>query len=135
SVAEILSGLVETEQAQVLMAYLEGVSNGRQLLDVARRAHELDKPLLTVKVGRSAAGTRAAQSHTASLAGEDAVFDGAMRQHGMPRLDGLEPLLDAAQLFTTGRRTSGRRLTTLSLSGGAGVLMADMASGSGIEVR
>ncbi|MHA6800209.1 acetate--CoA ligase family protein [Bounagaea algeriensis] len=134
SVAEILGGLVESEQAQVLLAYLEGVSHGRELLDVARRAHESNKPLLTVKVGRSAAGARAAQSHTASLAGEDAVFDGAMRQAGVIRLDGTESLLDAAQLFATGRRARGRRLTTLSLSGGAGVLMADMANGHGVEV-
>lgn len=134
SVAEILGGLVETDRTQVLLAYLEGVSRGRDLLAVARRADELDKPVVVVKVGRSAAGARAAQSHTASLAGEDAVFDGATRQVGMVRVDGPEAMLDAAQLFATGRRTRGRRLTTLSLSGGAGVLMADAASTHGIEV-
>lgn len=134
AVADLLAGLVETEQAQVLLAYLEGVSNGRRLLEVACRAHELDKPLVTVKVGRTAAGARAAKSHTASLAGQDAVFDGAMRQAGAIRVDGTDALLDAAAVFATGRRAGGRRLTTLSLSGGAGVLMADAAGGHGIEV-
>ncbi|WP_433868735.1 acetate--CoA ligase family protein [Saccharopolyspora sp. CA-218241] len=135
SVAEILGGLVETEDVSVLMAYLEGVSGGDRLVEVARRAHELDKPILAVKVGRSEAGARAAASHTASLAGADAVFDGVAAQHGIIRLDGLEPLLDAAQLFAGGRRTRGRRITTLSLSGGAGVLMADVAAEHGLRVE
>lgn len=135
SVAEVLGGLVETDGVEVLMAYLEGVHRGRELLEVARRAHELDKPILVVKVGRSEAGARAAQSHTASLAGEDAVFDGAARQHGIVRLDGQDQLLDTAQVFATGRRARGRRLSTLSLSGGAGVLMADVASEHGLQVQ
>ncbi|KAA5827080.1 acetate--CoA ligase family protein [Saccharopolyspora hirsuta] len=135
SVAEVLGGLVETDGVDVLMAYLEGVHRGRELLAVARRADELDKPILLVKVGSSEAGARAAQSHTASLAGEDAVFDGAARQHGIVRLAGQEQLLDTAQVFANGRRARGRRLSTLSLSGGAGVLMADVASDNGLLVQ
>ncbi|MDA3624164.1 acetate--CoA ligase family protein [Saccharopolyspora sp. WRP15-2] len=122
SVAEVLGGLLETDGVEVLMAYLEGVHQGHELMSVARRAHELDKPILVVKVGSSEAGARAAQSHTASLAGEDAVFDGAARQHGIVRLAGQEELLDTAQVFANGRRTRGRRLSTLSLTGGAEVI-------------
>ncbi|MER5179089.1 acetate--CoA ligase family protein [Streptomyces sp. NPDC002896] len=135
SVAELLDGLVRTDQTQVVLAYLEGVTGGRRLLEAARQAHERDKPIIAVKVGRSAAGARAAQSHTASLAGEDAVFDGAVRQYGILRVDGPESMLDAAQVFATGRRVRGRRLTSLSVSGGAGALMADGAAAHGIEVR
>ncbi|MGI5471923.1 acetate--CoA ligase family protein [Streptomyces sp. CA-132043] len=134
SVAELLDVLAGTDEARVLLAYLEGVSDGPRLLRAARRAHAAGKPLVAVKVGRSAAGARAAHSHTASLAGEDRVFDGAARQYGIVRVAGMEPLLDAAQVFAAGRRTKGRRLTTLSLSGGAGVLMADEAGTHGIEV-
>ncbi|MFI8993250.1 acetate--CoA ligase family protein [Streptomyces sp. NPDC053542] len=135
SVAELLDGLVRTDQTQVVLAYLEGVTGGRRLLEAAREAHERDKPIIAVKVGRSAAGARAAQSHTASLAGEDAVFDGAARQYGILRVDGPEEMLDAAQIFATGRRARGRRLTSLSVSGGAGALMADAAAQYGLEVR
>ncbi|MEB3370408.1 acetate--CoA ligase family protein [Saccharopolyspora mangrovi] len=134
SVGELLGGLVELDEVRVLMAYLEGVHDGRELLAVARRAHELDKPVLVVKVGRSEAGARAAASHTASLAGEDAVFDGVVRQFGVVRVDGMEQLLDVGMIFADGRRTRGRRLTTLSLSGGAGVLMADAAAHHGLDV-
>jgi acyl-CoA synthetase (NDP forming) len=135
SVAELLDALVRTDQTSVVLAYLEGVSNGPRFLEAARRAHQMDKPIIAVKVGRSSAGASAAASHTASLAGEDAVFDGAARQHGILRVDGPEPMLDAAQIFSTGRRVRGRRLTTLSVSGGAGALMADAAAAHGLEVR
>jgi acyl-CoA synthetase (NDP forming) len=134
SVAELAAGLVETEPVRVLLAYLEGVSHGRQLLAAAARAHELDKPIITVKVGRSAAGAAAAASHTASLAGQDAAFDGVARQYGIVRVSGTESMLDAAQVFATGRRAAGRRLTSLSVSGGAGALMADAAATRGVEV-
>ncbi|MFJ9086808.1 acetate--CoA ligase family protein [Streptomyces sp. NPDC102384] len=135
SVAELVDGLVRSDDTEVILAYLEGVTGGRRLLDAAREAHERDKPIIAVKVGRSEAGARAAQSHTASLAGEDAVFDGAIRQYGILRVDGPESMLEAAQIFSTGRRAAGRRLTSLSVSGGAGALMADAAAGHGIEVR
>lgn len=131
---ELLGELVESDEVEVLLAYLEGVEDGHGLLEVARRANWLDKPIVVTKVGSSDAGARAARSHTGSLAGEDAVFDGAAKQHGMIRVDGMEPLLDAAQLLATGRRAQGRRLTTLSVSGGAGVLMADAAERHDIEM-
>ncbi|MCL2583231.1 MAG: acetate--CoA ligase family protein [Streptosporangiales bacterium] len=134
SAAEMLQALAEDPGVGVLLAYVEGVSDGRRLLETARRARELDKPLILVKAGRSAAGARAAASHTAALATDDAVFDGVARQHGIIRVDGAEAMLDAAQMFATGRRARGRRLTTLSVSGGAGALMADAASASGLEV-
>jgi len=134
SAAELLGALVDSEHTRVLLAYLEGVNHGRWLLDAARRADELDKPIIVVKVGRSAAGAEAARSHTASLAGGDAVFDGVARQHGIVRVDGVEAMLDAAELFATGRRVTGRRLTALSVSGGAGALLADAADAHGLEL-
>jgi acyl-CoA synthetase (NDP forming) len=135
SAAELLDFLVTDGDCTVVLAYLEGVTSGRRLLDAARRANDADVAVIAVKVGRSTAGISAVRSHTASLAGEDAVFDGAARQFGIVRVDGPEAMLDAAQVFATGRRPRGRRLTTLSHSGGAGALMADAAAASDIEVR
>jgi acyl-CoA synthetase (NDP forming) len=134
STTELIDKLLELDETRVVLAYLEGLSDGRRLLDAARHAHERGKPIIAVKVGRSAAGAVAAQSHTASLAGEDVVFDAAARQLGIVRVDGPEAMLDAAQIFAAGRRARGRRLTTLSVSGGAGALMADAAASSGIDV-
>lgn len=134
SVSEVMGMFLEAEETHVVLAYFEGVTDGTQLLDVARRAEELDKPIVACKVGRSEAGARAAASHTASLAGEDEVFDAVVRQHGIVRVDGTESMLDAAQVFATGRRATGRRLTVLTSSGGAGVLMSDAAEARGLQV-
>lgn len=135
SVAEVLGSLVDNNETKVLLAYMEGISDGRRLLEVARQADAADKPIIAVKVGRSEAGARAAQSHTASLAGEDAVFDGVAKQFGIIRVDGTEAMLDAAQIFSTSRRATGRKLTVLTGSGGAAVLMADAASTHGLKVE
>lgn len=134
SVSDLLGGLVRDESVQVLLTYLEGVTDGEALLEVAARAHRLDKPIIVVKSGRSAIGAEAARSHTASLAGDDAVFDSLTRARGVVRVNGQDQLLDTAQVFGPGRRARGRRLTVLSESGGAGVLMTDAAVDAGLHV-
>ena len=134
TVAEVLEGLVRDDDIHALLAYFEGVSAGRRLLQVAREAHRKDMPIVAVKSGRSEAGARAAASHTASLAGDDRVFDQLMREVGLVRVHSQEALLDAAQVFDAQRRPRGRRLTVLSMSGGGAVLAADTASDHGLEV-
>ncbi|WP_433634949.1 acetate--CoA ligase family protein [Nocardia sp. CA-120079] len=132
--AELLSALTAADDVSVLLCYLEGVRDGRRFIEMARQASELNKPVLAVKVGSSAAGARAVSSHTGSLAGEDAIFDTVARQFGVVRVPGVEAMLDAAQLFATGRRMSGPRLSILSVSGGAGVLTTDAAEAAGLIV-
>ena len=134
TVGEVLEGLVKDDTIHTLLAYFEGVSGGQRLLDVGREAHRRDKPIVTVKSGRSEAGARAAASHTASLTGDDRVFDQLMREVGVIRVRSQEELLDAAQVFDTQRRPRGRRLTVLSMSGGGAVMAADTASDHGLEV-
>src|SRR3546814_19438903 len=95
---------------------LEGGNSGPGLTAAAQAASRADKPLVIVKSGRSAAGATAARSHTASLAGEDAVFDGVAAQHGILRVEGVEPLLDAALPFSSGRPARGSRVPPLSVS-------------------
>jgi acyl-CoA synthetase (NDP forming) len=132
--AEVLTALSLDDDVSVLLTYLEGVSNGPSFVRMARQAAELGKPVVAVKVGRSAAGARAVSSHTGSLAGEDAVFDAVASQYGVLRVAGVEPMLDLAQLLATERRMRGPRLSVLSISGGAGVLTTDAAEASGLVV-
>lgn len=134
TVSEVLAGLVRDDAVHTLLAYFEGVSGGEHLLEVAREAHRRNKPIITVKSGRSEAGARAAASHTASLTGDDEVFDHLMREAGVVRVRSQEQLLDAAQVFDARRRPRGRRLTVLSMSGGGAVLAADTAADCGLEV-
>ncbi|MQA14561.1 MAG: hypothetical protein GEV09_10425 [Pseudonocardiaceae bacterium] len=134
SVADLLLALAESDDVDVLLAYFEGVSDGTALVAAAQRAAELGKPIVAVKTGRSAAGARAVCSHTASLAGQDAVFDAVARQLGIIRVPGMEPLIDAARLLASGTRATGRRLSILSVSGGAGALASDLAADAGLQV-
>jgi acetyltransferase len=131
---EVLEVIAEDARISVLCAYIEGLADGAGLLRVAHQAMVAAKPLVVTKVGRSAAGARAAVSHTGSLAGDDRVFDGALRQHGVIRARNEEHMLDLASAFTCCRVPSGRGVAMVTQSGGAGVLMADRAEELELEV-
>lgn len=134
TVAEVVRALLDDDGVRVVLAYLEQVAAPEALRDVARTAAQVDKPVVTVKVGRSAAGARAALAHTASVAGDDEAYDAIAGEHGLLRVHGMAELLDAARVFANGRRAAGRRAAVVTMSGGAGVLMADLLADQGIEV-
>ena len=98
------------------------------------RARANGKPVIAMKVGGSAVGAAAAASHTASLAGSDAIYDAAFRQLGVERATSPEDLIEIAYACTRGRLPRSRRLAVLTVSGGAGVLMADAAEREGVEL-
>ena len=131
---EALGGVVDDDAIAVLCAYVEGVRDGRELIALAARARSAGKPFVLTKVGRKAAGARAAASHTGSLAGEDRVFDAVLRQHGVIRARNEEHMLDVVSAFTCCAIPEGRGVGIITQSGGAGVLMADRAEELGLEV-
>ncbi|NIP76993.1 MAG: hypothetical protein GTN90_13865, partial [Xanthomonadales bacterium] len=100
-------------------------------LEVARANRT---PVVFMKVGRSEVGAQAASSHTASLAGEDAVYDAVLRQHGAWRVRSTEEMLDIAYACRPRIYPAGKRLGLVTISGGAGVLMADAAEDMGLDV-
>ena len=104
------------------------------MLALAEAALALGKPLVLTKVGRSAAGARAAASHTGSLAGADAVFDGITRQFGIVRARNEEHMLDLAEVMAACALPAGAGVGMITQSGGAGVLMADRAEELGLSV-
>nr|WP_272946774.1 acetate--CoA ligase family protein [Antricoccus suffuscus] len=134
STGEILTALAHSDDVQILLTYLEGVSNGSELISAFTTARELDKPIIAVKSGRSLVGARAAATHTASLSGSDQIFDGVVRELGVVRVNGVEEMLDAAKIFGTGARPAGRRVTSFSISGGCGVVMADAVAELGLTM-
>ncbi|MCP5368493.1 MAG: acetate--CoA ligase family protein [Hyphomicrobiales bacterium] len=126
--------VLEDPRIRVGAGYIEGLKDGAGLARLARRAMDLDKPLVVTKVGRTGAGARASASHTGSLAGEDAVFDGVVRQYAITRARNEAALLDLAELFATTAVPDGRGVGIITQSGGAGVLMADRAEELGLSV-
>jgi acetate---CoA ligase (ADP-forming) len=132
--ADFLSYLLTTPETKVIGGYLEGAKNGGKLRRAAQEALELAKPLLIMKVGRTGAGARAASSHTGSLAGDDLIYDAFFRQLGIIRIESLNDLTSFVIIHRSGRFPAGNNIGILSISGGAGVLMADKSESIGLNV-
>jgi acyl-CoA synthetase (NDP forming) len=104
------------------------------LLAIGRRALEPEKPVLMWKVGNSRAGSRAATSHTGRLSAGPELFRRAIAQGGFIEIGDTEDVVDLAQFLAYRKRAQGNRVAILTLSGGAGVLAADLCDANGLEV-
>lgn len=129
----VMADVLDDERIRIGAGYIEGLKDGAGLAALAQRAMAAGKPLVLTKVGRSAAGARAAASHTGSLAGEDRVFDGVVRQFGISRARNEEHMLDIVEVFACCGIAEGNGIGIITQSGGAGVLMADRAAELGLE--
>ncbi|WP_427184649.1 acetate--CoA ligase family protein [Bordetella bronchialis] len=134
-VADCIAWMARDPATHVIMAYLEGCRDGaklREALDLARAA---GKPVVAVKVGRTELGAMTAASHTAALAGDDAVFDALFRQHGAYRARTIEEFFDIAHCLAVAGLPPNTQVGLLTVSGGVGVMMADDAAEAGLDVR
>jgi acetate---CoA ligase (ADP-forming) len=131
---EVMREVLANDQIRVGAGYIEGLKDGPGLLELAAAALARGKPMIITKVGRTPAGARAVASHTGSLAGADAVFDGIVRQHGIVRARSDEQLLDFCEVFSKCALPAGPGLGIMTRSGGAGALMADRAEELGLTV-
>jgi len=130
---EILDYLVTDQQTQNILLYIEGIRNARSFMSSLRAAARI-KPVILVKVGRHAAGSKAAMSHTASLVGSDDAFDAAVRRAGVVRVQTITQLFSAAKALSCGFHPSGNRLAIVTNGGGPGVMAADHAIDLGLEM-
>jgi len=131
--ADFLEYFLEDPETNIVAAYLEGIQDGPRLAR-AIRALGARKPLVILKGGRTEAGSRAAHSHTASLAGSLQVFDGLCRQAGAVRVESMEELVDMAVAFRFVRKLAGPRVVVVGAGGGASVLAADDLDAAGLQV-
>ncbi len=132
--ADCLAFLAEDRATDVILLYLEGVRNGPAMLDALALARANRKPVIVVKLGRTEAGARAAQSHTSALAGTDRVFEAVFRQFGAYRANSIEEFYGIAAALAVGGLPKGNRVGLVTVSGGVGVLMADDAAARGLDV-
>jgi acetyltransferase len=130
---EILDYLVNDQQTQNILLYIEGIRNSRSFMSSLRAAARI-KPVILVKVGRHAAGSKAAMSHTASLVGSDDAFDAAIRRAGVVRVQSITQLFSAAKALSCGFHPSGNRLAIVTNGGGPGVMATDHAIDLGLEM-
>ena len=131
SANDLLAYWAEDPQTEVIMLYLESFDHpgdfARMAPEIARR-----KPIVALKSGRSAAGTRAASSHSASLASSDVAVDALFEQTGIIRAQSVEQLLDIARLLALQPLPCGRRVGAITNAGGPGILLADACEAHGL---
>ncbi|MFH1596994.1 MAG: acetate--CoA ligase family protein [Pseudomonadota bacterium] len=129
--AEVLSYFNQDPHTRVIALYLEGVKRASYFLDALR---EVTKPVIILKAGRTTQGSRAAESHTKSMAGADAIYEALFRKYKVYRADNLEELFDFAKALAYLPTPRGRRLMITTSSGGAAILAIDEAEQNGLTV-
>jgi acyl-CoA synthetase (NDP forming)/RimJ/RimL family protein N-acetyltransferase len=130
---DLLQYAEEDPATSVLLLYLESFGNPRRFGQLARRVSR-KKPIVVVKSGRTAAGLRAAASHTAGLAASELAVDGLFQQAGVLRADTIDEMFDIAACLDRQPLPNGRRVAILTNAGGPGILAADACATAGLEV-
>jgi acetate---CoA ligase (ADP-forming) len=131
--SDVLNYLADDPETKVVAMHIENVKDGRRFMEAARRvvAH---KPLLILKAGRSEAGAEAMASHTASLAGNERVYDAVIKQVGAIRLNSWEEYWEVPRVFAEQPLPRGNRIAIITGAGGLGVVVVDLAVESGLAV-
>jgi acetyl coenzyme A synthetase (ADP forming)-like protein len=130
---EALAVLAEDEHTRVIVLYMESVSDGRRLVEVA---HDVTrrKPVVALKVGRFESGQKAAASHTGALAASDIAFDAAFEKVGILRADSAEQMFDWARALEDCPLPRGRNFAILTNAGGPGVIAGDALETNGLSL-
>lgn len=133
-VGEALGWMAAQPENEILLGYVEGVKSGANLIAALETAQALGKPVIMMKVGRTAEGSKAAASHTASLTGEDKVYDALFEKYGVYRPRTTDEMLDVVSALSLKRPLKGDRIGVISISGGVGVQIADFVSDAGMRL-
>lgn len=134
SLGDLVQAFVNDGDTDVIAVYSEGIRDGARLLEALEAARLARKPVVMMKVGTSAVGSAAAQSHTASIAGNDAVTDAVLAEFGVVRARSTEHMLDVARLATRRIYPADNSLGVITVSGGAGVIVSDAAELAGLPM-
>lgn len=134
TVADAIHHLAHDPHTRVIGCYIEDIKDGPSFREAARAAIAAGKPILLIKAGRSQTGAAAAASHTGALAGEDARYQALFDQIGIVRVSSLLEMGDVARLVLMQPTPTGRNIGVISVSGGAGVLLADELDEAGFKV-
>ncbi|MEM9554206.1 MAG: GNAT family N-acetyltransferase [Acidobacteriota bacterium] len=133
SANDLLEYWEDDSATRVILFYLESFGNPRRFASIARRVGR-SKPVIAVKAGRTAAGGRAASSHTAALTSADVAVDALFRQTGILRADTLEEMFSLARALVSQPLPPGRRTAIVTNAGGPGILCADALEAAGLAV-
>ncbi len=136
--SDAIAWLSDDPETKVILCCLETCRDAARLTDALDRARRAGKPVIMLKIGTSAAGQKAAQSHTGGLAGSDRIYDAVFRRYGTVRVRSLEELVQvgaAAEAVGDRRVGTAPSAALIAASGGLGVMMADAAEANGVGVN
>jgi acyl-CoA synthetase (NDP forming) len=134
SMLDLAEFFVELSEVESVVMFMEGITDGRRLIAIGERALELGKPILAWKVGNSDVGRQAAASHTARMTASYELYQAAFRRGGFIEVRDMDDLIDAMKAFRARRLPRGNRVGVITLSGGAGVLLADRCVEHGLAL-
>lgn len=130
-VTEVIDFLGDDPMTKSIALYLEGTPDARKLIDVASKVTR-KKPITVLKAGRTSAGANVAHSHTASIAGDDAIYDGAFKQAGMLRADTIAEFYHTGRVFDRMPLPKGNRICLLTVIGGPSTICVDALAVDGV---
>jgi acyl-CoA synthetase (NDP forming) len=130
---DLLTFFEQDPNTQVVAMHVEDLKDGRSFAEVARRVSR-KKPVIVLKAGRTAMGARAAQSHTAALAGNDRIYDDVLRQSGVVRAMALNDMLEFARCLPILPTPRGENVVIITGAGGSGVLLSDACVDNGLKL-
>lgn len=134
SLGEVIGWMAQSPDIDVIMAYAETVRDVDGFIAALEAAHAARKPVILQKVGRSSLGRQAALSHTASLVGDDKVFEAVLADYAVIRVDSSAELLNVAQVATRRIYPARNTLGMITISGGAGIIASDVAEEQGLAM-
>lgn len=132
--ADFFAHFAAREDTAAILLFLETIRDPQGFITAAGAARKAGKPVVAIKIGRTAAGKAAASSHTASMAGWDVAYDAMFRRCGIAVAHDIDEALAFIAALATNPPARGRRAAVLTVSGGAGALAADMISAAGLAM-
>lgn len=133
SETDLLQTLAEDVQTKVIAAYLESITDGPEFIRVAEEVSK-HKPVVILKAGTTAAGGKAASSHTGSLAGADIAYGAAFKRAGIVRAENFESLFDSATALAMQPLPKGNHIAVITNAGGPGIMAADAVENLGMNL-
>ncbi|KAF0118266.1 MAG: CoA-binding protein [bacterium] len=131
--ADLLEYLVDDDDTDVILLYIEGIDDPRRFISAAKEA-ALKKPVVACKVGKSPAAYKPAYSHTGSIAGKYELYEAAFKQSNIISASDCEELLDIAKILSLSAPPKGNRIAVLSFQAGPGIMITDVCSTKGLEL-
>jgi acetyl coenzyme A synthetase (ADP forming)-like protein len=130
---DLLQAWKDDKHSHVIIMYMEGLRDGQKFMEIARQVTQ-HTPVIAVKSGNTAAGSRAVSSHTGSLAGSERAYQAAFQQTGVLRATSIEQLFDYSLAFAYQPELKGRNIAIVTNAGGPGIMATDALESSGMKL-